>query len=75
MDHDLIEVRPDVCNGKPVLKGTRITVQSVLELLAAGDPIEEVLKAYPGLGREHVLASLEYAARIMGNRYSSMPLG
>ena len=70
MNTELIEIKPDVCNGKPVLKGTRITVQSVLELLAAGDSIDEVLKAYPALTKEHVLASVDMAARIMGNGFS-----
>ncbi len=74
MDKQLIESKPDVCNGKPVLKGTRITVQSVLELLAAGDSIDEVLQAYPSITKEHVLASVEMAARIMGNRFTALPL-
>jgi uncharacterized protein (DUF433 family) len=56
MNTDLIEIKPDVCNGKPVLKGTRITVQSVLELLAAGDSVEEVLKAYPSINEKHIRA-------------------
>jgi uncharacterized protein (DUF433 family) len=74
MEQGFIEIKPDVCNGKPVLKGTRITVQSVLELLAAGDSVDEVLLAYPALTREQVLASLEFAARMMGDRHSSLPL-
>jgi uncharacterized protein (DUF433 family) len=74
MQAELIEVKPDVCNGKPVLKGTRITVQSVLELLAAGDSIEDVLQAYPSLNKGHVLASLEFAARLTGSGFSSQPL-
>jgi len=65
-----IEIHPDVCNGRPVLRGTRIAVQSVLEMLAAGDSAEEVLEAFPTLRREQVLACLDYAARLMGNRYS-----
>ncbi len=74
MQRDLIEIKPDVANGKPVVKGTRITVQSVLELLAAGDDMDEVLKAYPSISREHVPACVEFAARIMGNRFSALPL-
>jgi len=54
MEKELIEIKADVCNGQPVLKGTRITVKSVLELLAAGDDVAEVLKAYPTLSEEHV---------------------
>jgi uncharacterized protein (DUF433 family) len=53
---DAIEVHPDVCNGRPVVRGTRIAVESVLGMLAAGDPVDEVLRAYPTLTREQVLA-------------------
>jgi uncharacterized protein (DUF433 family) len=70
MNSDLIEVHPDVCNGRPVLRGTRITVQSVLELLAAGDSVEDVLEVFPALRRAQVLACVEHAARLMGNQYS-----
>ena len=59
-----------MCNGRPVLRGTRIAVQPVLEMLAAGDSVEDVLKAFPSLGREQVLACVEHAARLMGNQYS-----
>ena len=65
-----IEVDPEVCNGRPVLRGTRIAVQSVLEMLAAGDSVEDVLAAFPSLGREQVLACVDHAARLMGNQYS-----
>jgi uncharacterized protein (DUF433 family) len=70
MSADLIEIHPDVCNGRPVLRGTRIAVQSVLEMLGAGDSVEDVLDAFPSLTRERVLACIDYAARLMGNRYS-----
>jgi uncharacterized protein (DUF433 family) len=74
MSSDWIEIHPDVCNGRPVLRGTRIAVQSVLEMLAAGDSVDEVLQAFPSLRREHVLACVEHAARLMGNRYSFEPV-
>lgn len=74
MSSDCIEIHPDVCNGRPVLRGTRIAVQSVLELLAAGDSVEDVLEAFPSLGREQVLACVEHAARLMGNQYSFEPV-
>ena len=44
MNSDWIEIHPDVCNGRPVLRGTRIAVQSVLEMLAAGDSVDDVLE-------------------------------
>ena len=65
-----IEIHPDVCNGRPVLRGTRIAVQSVLEMLVAGDSVEDVLEAFPALRREQVLACMDHAARLMGNQYS-----
>jgi uncharacterized protein (DUF433 family) len=70
MSSDWIEIDPEVCNGRPVLRGTRIAVQSVLEMLAAGDSVEDVREAFPSLGREQVLACVEHATRLMGNHYS-----
>jgi len=65
-----ISIKPDVCNGRPVVRGTRITVQTVLEFLAAGDFIEEVLEEYPKLTRTDVQACLDYASRAVGNHFS-----
>lgn len=69
-----ITINPDICNGKPVVKGTRITVQTVLEFLAAGDSVENVLEEYPALTREDVQACLDYASRLMANQYSVVTL-
>ena len=68
-----ITVNPDICNGKPTIGGTRITVQTVLEFLAAGDGIEDVLEEYPSLKREDVQACLDYASKVMANHYSVVP--
>jgi uncharacterized protein (DUF433 family) len=65
-----ISIKPDVCNGRPVIRGTRITVQTVLEFLAAGDSVEDVLEEYPRLTRADVQACLDYASRVMGNHFS-----
>ncbi|MEI6916273.1 MAG: DUF433 domain-containing protein [Armatimonadota bacterium] len=65
-----ITVQPDICNGRPVIRGTRITAQTVLEFLAAGDSVEDVLEEYPSLTRADVQACLDYATRLMGNHYS-----
>ncbi|HAV13840.1 MAG TPA: antitoxin [Opitutae bacterium] len=70
---DRIEWSPDICNGKPVIKGTRITVQTVLSHLSAGDSTEDLLEAFPNLSREDILASLAYAARV-GEIHSSIEL-
>ena len=66
---DLIVIDPAVCNGRPVVKGTRIAVQTVMEFLAAGDSVDEVLEAYPSLTREQVLACMEWASRLMANHF------
>jgi uncharacterized protein (DUF433 family) len=65
-----ISIKPDVCNGKPVVRGTRIAVQTVLEFLAAGDSVEDVLEEYPKLTRADVQACLDYASRVMSNHFS-----
>ena len=67
---DRIVINPDICNGRPVVRGTRITAQTVIEFLAAGDSVEDVLAEYPTLAREDVQACLDYAARVMGNHFS-----
>jgi uncharacterized protein (DUF433 family) len=61
---NLIEARTDVMMGKPCLKGTRIPVYLILEKLAAGETSDTILVAYPQLRPEHIMASLEYAARL-----------
>lgn len=68
-----IIIDPDICNGKPVVRGTRITAQTVLEFLAAGDSVQDVLDEYPALTRADVKACIEYASRLMGNHYTLMP--
>lgn len=57
---DLITVDPRVCNGKPVLSGTRIPVTVVLDQLAETGSVQEVLRRYPELSPEQVRAALEY---------------
>lgn len=71
---DRIAIHPDICNGRPVIRGTRIAVQTVLEFLGAGDSVEDVLEEYPDLTREDVQASLSYASRLMANHYSVVPV-
>jgi len=59
-----ISIDPNVCHGKPCIKGTRIMVWLIIECLANGDTIEDILEAYPSLTREDVLAALAYAAEM-----------
>jgi uncharacterized protein (DUF433 family) len=65
-----IIVDPEICNGLPTIQGTRITAQTVLEFLSAGDSVEEVLEEYPSLSREDVLACLGYSARLLAHHFS-----
>ena len=68
-----IELNPQICNGRPVIRGTRITVQTILSFLTAGDSVDDVLVAYPQLEREDVLACLEYA-RHLSEMHSTVEL-
>ena len=65
-----IVINPEICNGRPVVRGTRITAQTVLEFLAAGDLVADVLEEHPTLKRADVQTCLNYAPRIMSNRFS-----
>jgi len=63
---DRIAVDPQIVHGKPRIRGTRVTVQVILELLAAGESVDELLSEYDELTRDDVLAALEYAASVAG---------
>ena len=62
MNSDRIVVDPLVMGGKPCVKGTRVTVGTIVGLLAAGRAFEEILRLYPYVGREDISACLEYAS-------------
>lgn len=62
---DLVAADPAVMMGKPVIKGTRITVELILEKLAAGEPVEQILRAHPQLTEESIRAALAFAARAL----------
>ena len=64
-----IVIDPEICNGRPVIRGKRMTVQSVLEFLGAGDSEADILEAYPMLEAEDVRACLQFAGQLMGQRY------
>lgn len=57
-----IERNPKICGGEPVLKGTRVTLRTVLASLAEGTSISEILKSFPTLNEEHVRAAVAFAA-------------
>jgi uncharacterized protein (DUF433 family) len=65
MRSELIQSNPEVMLGKPVVAGTRITVELILEKLAAGESVEQILEAHPRLTREGILGALDFAARAL----------
>lgn len=60
--HSYIEVNPRIMMGKPVIKGTRITVEMILESLSAGESVDNLLASYPRITKESILAALAFAA-------------
>jgi uncharacterized protein (DUF433 family) len=60
--YDRIETNPDIMFGKPVIKGTRITVEQILRKLAGGMTVEEIITDHPHLKKEDILAAQEFAA-------------
>jgi uncharacterized protein (DUF433 family)/predicted nuclease of predicted toxin-antitoxin system len=68
-----IVVDPKILAGKPVIRGTRLTVEFILELLAAGQSESDILTNYPGLTREDILACLSYAS-YLAHQYKAFPI-
>ncbi len=64
-----ITIDPDLCNGKPTIRGKRITVQTVLEFLSAGENQEEILNQYPSLEAKDISACLIFACKLMDHKY------
>ena len=60
--HPLIEIDPDVMVGKPIIRGTRITVEIILRRIADGYSVDDILADYPHIKREDVFAAVAYAA-------------
>ena len=67
----------EICHGKPTFKGTRILVSDIVELVAAGVPIEKIIEEYPRLNRKMIKEALGYAAKLIRGehhvRYSKVP--
>lgn len=66
-------MNPEVLAGKPVIRGTRLAVEFILELLAAGESESDLLENYPGLTREDILACLSYAS-YLAHEYRAYPI-
>ena len=68
-----IVIDPEILAGKPVIRGTRLAVEFILELLASGQTESEVLTNYPGLTRDDILACLSYASYLV-HEYKAFPI-
>jgi len=64
-----ITIDPDLCNGKPTIRGKRITVHTILDFLSAGDSTEDILEQYPSLEPKDIEACLFFASRVMQNNF------
>ncbi|MBL9208347.1 MAG: DUF433 domain-containing protein [Opitutaceae bacterium] len=64
-----VVINPEVCNGQPTFEGTRITVQTVLEFLGAGDSPSEIVLQYPPLTEEDVREAVRFSSRLMGHHF------
>ncbi len=67
-----ISIDPEICFGKPCIRGTRIWVSLIIDNLAAGIPEKEILAAYPSLTKEDIRAALAYAAELTHDRYVTL---
>jgi len=59
-----ITINPEICHGKPTIRGLRYTVETILELLSSGMTAEEILADYEDLEKEDILAALDYARKL-----------
>jgi uncharacterized protein (DUF433 family) len=70
---DRISIDPNVCFGKPCIKGTRIWVSLILDFLASGNSEADILEAYPHLQPEDIRAAIAYAAELARERIVPVP--
>ena len=71
---DRITIKPDVCNGKPTVRGMRITVETILQYLSAGDSMETILEAYPFLEKEDIQACIAFALKNLSSYKNDIQL-
>lgn len=69
-----ITINPDICNGKPIVRNLRITVETILQYLSAGDTTEEILNAYPSLEKEDVQACIYFALKALSTNKNEFQL-
>ena len=70
-----ISINPNICFGKPVIRGTRIWVSLILDFLANGMTLDEVLAEYPQLAVDDIRAAIAYGAEMSRERYIEIPIG
>jgi uncharacterized protein (DUF433 family) len=70
---DYIIIDPETCHGKACIRGTRVMVSVILDNLAAGISIDEILESYPSLSREAIRAAVAYAAELTRERVIALP--
>ena len=68
-----IEIDPNICHGQPCIKGTRIMVWQVLDMLKGGQGEKEIKDAFPHLTGNHIKAALDYASSLMKEGYAILP--
>ena len=61
---DRISSDPDICHGKPCIKGTRIPVYLIISLIGEGESVEDIIKDYPSLTPDDIEAAIKYAAKL-----------
>jgi uncharacterized protein (DUF433 family) len=69
-----ITISPQICNGQPTIRGMRITVKTILDYLAAGETLENILGAYSQIEKEDIQACLHFAARTLERKVQSFEL-
>ena len=69
-----ISIDPNICFGKPCIRGHRIWVSLILDFLAGGETIESILEEYPGIEREDILACIAYGAEMSRDSFVEIPL-
>ena len=62
--NDRISINPNICHGKPVIKGTRVLVSIILGALAGGDTIDQILDDYPNITRQDIFAALQFGSEL-----------
>jgi uncharacterized protein (DUF433 family) len=68
---DRIIIDPNICHGKPVIKGTRVLVSNILGALASGETFEQIIADYPNISKDDILATLSFGSNL--SNFESFP--